>query len=79
MDVMIIATKGCSHCKNLSRELNDIGIEHEVKYAEDVPEICQSLNIRHSPNLVVDGFVIFRKQPTETELREFFVKVDELP
>jgi len=79
MNVMIIATKGCSHCQNFSRELDDIGIEHEVKYAEDIPKICQSLNIRHSPNLVVDDFVIFRKQPTEIELREFFEKVGKLP
>ena len=79
MNVMIIATKGCSHCQNFSRELDEIGIEHEVKYAEEMPELCQSLKIRHSPNLVVDGIVIFRKQPTESELREFFKKADALP
>ena len=78
MDVVLIATKDCTHCKNFSRELDDIGIEHQVKYAEDIPEICQSLNIRHSPNLVVDGFVVFRKQPTESELRKFFKEVDAL-
>lgn len=72
MEVMIIATSGCSHCVNLSKELDDIGIEHRVVYAEDEMELCQKLAIRHSPNLVVDGEVIYRRQPTEHELREYF-------
>ena len=72
MEVMIIATNGCSHCKNLSRELDDIGIGHKLAYAEDEVELCEKLAIRHSPNLVVDGEVIFRRQPTEQELREYF-------
>jgi len=72
MDVMIIATNGCSHCVNLSKELDDLGIAHRVVHAEDDVELCQKLAIRHSPNLVVDGEVKFRRQPTEQELREFF-------
>ncbi len=72
MDVLIVATKNCSHCKNMSKELNDLGIEHRIVYAEDDAELCQQLEIRHSPNLVVDGEVIFRKQPTEEELRSVF-------
>lgn len=72
MIVMIIATKTCSHCKNMSKELDDIGIAHQLVYAEDEPDLCQSLSIRHSPNLVVGNKVIFRRQPTEEELREFF-------
>lgn len=72
MDVMIIATKGCSHCQNFSKELSEIGIEHKVKFAEDEPELCQTLAIRHSPNLIVNGDVIYRGQVDETELRKFF-------
>ena len=72
MDVKIIATKDCSHCKNFSKELNDLGIAHTVLNAEDEQELCQKLAIRHSPNLVVDGEVVFRRQPTEAELRAFF-------
>ena len=47
MDVMIIATNGCSHCMNLSKELKDLGIGHRVVYAEDEAELCQKLAIRH--------------------------------
>ena len=72
MDVLILATKGCSHCKNFSRELDDIGIEHHVLYCDDEPELIQKHGIRHSPNLIVNGEVVFRRQPTEGELREFF-------
>lgn len=72
MEVMIIATKTCTHCPNLSRELNDLGIEHTIVYAEDDPGLCQKLGIRHSPNLVVDGEVQYRRQPTEQELRQLF-------
>jgi len=72
MNVIIIATKACSHCVNLSKELSDIDVEHKIIYVEDDPELCQELNIRHSPNLVVDKEVVFRYQPNENELKEFF-------
>ena len=70
MNVMIIATKGCSHCTNLARELDDLGVEYRLVYAEDEPELAQKYGIRHSPNLIVDDEVKFRRQPTEHELRE---------
>lgn len=73
MDVMIVATKECSHRRGLSKELDEIGVEHRVVYAEDEPEICRQLVIRSSPNLVVNGAVVFRRQPTEQELRSFFM------
>ena len=70
MNVMIIATKDCSHCANLSRQLEDIGIEYKLVYAEDEPELAQKYGIRHSPNLIVDDEIKFRRQPTEGELRK---------
>ncbi len=70
MDVLIIASKDCSHCASLSRELDDLGVDFRIVYAESEPELVQKYNIRHSPNLIVDGEVKFRRQPTEHELRE---------
>ncbi len=70
MNVMIIATRGCSHCANLSRELDNLGVEYRLVYAEDEPELAQKYGIRHSPNLIVDDEVKFRRQPTGSELRE---------
>jgi glutaredoxin len=72
MKVMIIATKDCSHCGNLAKELHDLGVEYQLVYAEDAPELVQKYSIRHSPNLIVDDVVQFRRQPTEHELRECF-------
>ena len=74
MDVIIIATKGCSHCVNLSKELKIIEVEHRIVYVEDEPELCQELHIRHSPNLVVNNDVVFRYQPNEKELKDYFSK-----
>lgn len=75
MNVMIIATKQCCHSPNLSRELDEIGINHRVVYVEDEPELIKKLSIRHSPNLVVDDIVVFRRQPNEQELRDYFIQV----
>ena len=70
MNVMIIATKDCSHCTNLKKEMDDLGVEYRLVYAEDEPELVQKYGIRHSPNLIVDEEIKFRRQPTEQELRE---------
>ncbi len=70
MDVMIIASRECTHCKNLARELDDLGIPYQLVYVEAEPDMVKKYNIRHSPNLIVDGEVKFRGQPGEQELRE---------
>lgn len=70
MNVMIIATKDCSHYANLAKALDVHGVEYRLVYAEDEPELVQKYSIRHSPNLIVNDEVKFRRQPTESELRE---------
>ena len=72
MDVVIIATKACTHRQNLEKELEYLHIPYRVCFAEDCPDLVQKLGIRHSPNLVVDDEVVFRKQPTEVELHAYF-------
>ena len=72
MDILLLATKSCSHCVNFSRVLKNLGIKHEVFYCEDESYFVEKYNLRHSPNLVVDGEVVFRKQPSEVELKEYF-------
>lgn len=75
MKVQIIATHQCSHRANLERELNDLGVDYEVLYVEENPDLISRYQIRHSPNLVVDGKVVCREQPTETQLHELFGKL----
>lgn len=72
MDVMIIATKACTHRRNLEKELGSLRIPYRVCFVEDCADLVQRFGIRHSPNLVVDDEVVFRKQPTEVELHAFF-------
>jgi hypothetical protein len=70
MDVMIIATKACSH---LEKELECLHIPYRVCFVEDHADLVEKFSIRHSPNLIVDDEVVFRKQPTEVELHAFFL------
>ena len=70
MDVKLIVTKACSHCFNLKRELDDIGVRYKVVYIEDNPEFVVNNNIRHSPNIMVDDEIVCRGQVTESELKK---------
>ena len=79
MDVMIIATKACTHRKNLEKELESLQIPYRTCFVEDCADLVQKFQIRHSPNLVVDEEVVFRKQPTEVELRVFFQQKNGAP
>lgn len=72
MKVQSVATKACPRRPNLERELEDLGIPFELVLVEDQPELAERLNIRHSPNLVVDDRLVFRGQPSEAELSAFF-------
>ena len=72
MDVMIIATKACTHRQNLEKELECLKVPYRVCFVEDCADLVQKFSIRHSPNLIVDDEVVFRKQPTEVELHAFF-------
>jgi len=72
MDVMIIATKACTHRKNLEKELECLHIPYRMYFVEDRADLVQKFSIRHSPNLIVDDEVVFRKQPTEVELHAYF-------
>jgi hypothetical protein len=72
MDVIIIATKACTHRLNMEKELESLQIQYRVCFVEECADLVQKYAIRHSPNLIVDDEVIFRKQPTEVELHAFF-------
>jgi len=79
MDVIIIATKACTHRENLEKELECLHIPYRVCFVEDHPDLVEKFSIRHSPNLVVDNEFVFRKQPTEIELHDFFQHKDSKP
>ncbi len=76
MNVIIIATKTCSHRPTLERELQELKIPHQVMYVEDHPDLVEKYHIRHSPNLLVGDEVAFRGQPTEGEIQAYFTQLD---
>jgi glutaredoxin len=69
MDIKLIVTKSCSHCQNIKKELDDLGLAYDVVYVEENPDIVSQFDIRHSPNIVVDNKVVCRGQLTEGELK----------
>ncbi len=72
MNVTIIATKSCSHRPTMEKELRDLGIEYDLIYAEDHPEIINRYTIRHSPVLVIDDEVVCSGLPSEGDLEVLF-------
>lgn len=75
MRVQLLVTKTDFNLPNLENELKDLGIKYEVEYVEEQPELVSALNIRHSPNIIVDGRLVFQRQPSESELKAFFFEV----
>ena len=73
MHVQILVTHTDFCLPNLKRELEDVGINYSVEYIEDNPELVESHHIRHSPNILINGSLIFRSQPSVGELRTFFL------
>jgi len=72
MRVQVLVTKNDFNLPNIEHELQDLDINYEVEFVEEHPELVSALNIRHSPNIIVDGQLIFQHTPTEGELKTFF-------
>jgi hypothetical protein len=75
MRVQLLVTKTDFTVANIEREFRDLGIGYQVNYLEDHPELVSRHNIRHSPNILIDGELAFQYQPTETELKAYFQKL----
>jgi len=73
MDVQLLVTQTDSGLLDLKRKLDDVGIDYSVAYIEDNANLVESNHIRHSPNILINGSLIFRSQPTIAELKTFFL------
>lgn len=84
MDVMIIATKACTHRQNLEKELESLQIPYRVCFVEDRADLVEKFAIRHSSNLIVDGDILDhsrlrrreRGMPTEEPSVDVLLDVD---
>jgi len=76
MKVQLLVTKTDFNLPNIEHEFQDLGIEYVVEYIEEHPELVSALNIRHSPNIIIDGQVAFQRQPSESELKAYFRSIE---
>jgi len=72
MQVQLLVTKNDFNIPNLEKEFQDLDIQYRIDYVEDNPELVKALKLRHSPNILVDGKLVFQRQPSEQELKAFF-------
>jgi glutaredoxin len=54
MNIKLITTKTCMHSHAIELELRDLGLEYELIYAEEHPEIVSQFCIRHASVLIID-------------------------
>lgn len=79
MDVVILATKDCSHRPMLEKKLNEMNVDYDLKFVEDDSKVVTEYQIRSSPNLIIDDKVVFRASPdtslpTDEELKNYLHK-----
>jgi len=77
MEVLILATKDCNHRPQVEEKLKQMNISYSVKYIDEHPELVEKFGAHSSPNIVVDGTVVFRADqerslPTKGELKAIF-------
>lgn len=66
MNILILATKQCSHRPILERKLKGMDVDYDLRYVEDNSDDIKKYDIHNSPNLVVNGKVVFRASPTKS-------------
>ena len=58
MNIVIAATKTCNHRPLLEKELKSAGLDYQVKYFEEHPEVIEKFKIKTSPLLIVDDELV---------------------
>ena len=72
MKVELAVTRTCHHCPILEKELKNLGVAYSIRLVGDDAELQSKYNIKGSPNILVDGELVFRGMPSLSELREYF-------
>lgn len=76
MQVQLLVTRTDFSTSNLDQEFRELGVAYELLYIEDHPELVAAHCIQHSPCILVNGRLAFREQPSESQLREYFSKMN---
>jgi len=75
MNVILLVTRSCHHCPLIEKELQNRSMDYEVVYVEDHPDLAARYGTKKSPNLIVDGELVYRGMPEMAELTRY---LDEL-
>ncbi len=75
MKIIIAATKKCTHRPKLEEQLQDAGLQYEVMYFEDHPELIEVYKLKTSPLLIVDDKVVSVGMPEHSYIIELKNKV----
>lgn len=62
------------HRPVLETELKKTGFPYSIRYIEDDVECQQKYNIKGSPNVLVDGELVFRGMPDVPDLKTYLGK-----
>ncbi len=74
MNVEPAVTKTCHYCPIIEAELKKLGIPYSIRYVEEDVEFQKKHKIKGSPNILVDGELVFRGMPAISDLRAYFKK-----
>jgi len=75
MNIQFLVTRNDFSLANLEREFSGLGLNYDIEYIEEHPELVSAHTIRHSPNILVNGSLAFRHQPTVNELKTYLEQI----
>ena len=75
MKIIIAATKTCNHRPILEEQLQDAGLQYEVMYFENHPELVEVYQIKTSPLLIVDNKVVSVGLPGNKKIMELKTEI----
>jgi glutaredoxin len=73
MNVELAVTRTCHRCPIIEAELKNLGVPYSIRYVEEDAELQKKHN-KGSPNIPVDGELVFRGMPAISDLRAYFKK-----
>ncbi|WP_159518545.1 thioredoxin family protein [Sunxiuqinia indica] len=75
MKIIIAATKTCTHRPKLEEQLQDAGLQYELLYFEDHPELIEKYELKTSPLFIVDDIVVSAGMPEHSQIIELKNKI----
>lgn len=72
MKIELVVTRTCHHRPILETELKKLGLPYSIRYLEDDADLQQKYNLKGSPNVLVNGELVFRGMPAVSDLKTYF-------